>query len=234
MELSTGPAPPAATVAEGPEWLGQGLFDVTESGQIQTSASLVKIYVGEPGGFRIPFYLLTGTTSSALSEDSGNEATVWDLISQTGGLASLATNLDRTLWSSQSGITILKGAFAAAGKIGTGSDPASGDAEFFGAGYVDGGLVFQTGAWQGDDQYRDGGIAWLQARYAYGLAGNTRLEELFGPDAERPHGVRIDGGIFIQGRINVKVGVFLAVGGEDLPNLDGPALRFSFDYKVAG
>lgn len=218
----------------GPEWLSQGLFDVVASGQIQTAASIVKIHIGEPGVFHIPLYLMTGTTSSPLGTDSGNEATVWDLISQTGGLLAVAANGSRLLTSSTSGITNLKVGFSASGKLISGQNQMTGDRDFFGGGYLDAGLIFQTGAWEGDGGYEEGGVFWMQARYSYGLASQTTLDELFGPTvAERPHGVRLDGGIYIKDRVNIKVGTFIAGGGDGLPNLGEPQLRFALDYKVS-
>jgi hypothetical protein len=214
------------------EFLSRGLLDLHVNGQVEASAQMVRIRIGEPNGFNVPFYLLVGATRSAFGDDQANEATVTDLINPTGGLVNGSFQADLPVWRSASEITFVRLAGSGGGRLVSGRSTLEDELKVFGAGYADGGILFQTGAWEADGSYLKGGMAWVQARYAASFIPSEKREEMFGLLSTNPSGIRIEGGILIQDRVNVKLGAYLPQTGRDLPTLGAPAWRLALDYNV--
>lgn len=223
----------AASTPPRVELFGRGLLDLHFSGQVEASAQTLKIRIGEPDGFSVPLYLITGATSSTFGASEFNEETLVSLISPTGGFLNAMLNGTLTIVQSATGISRVQVAGLGSGRLHAARPADGGDMSIFGAGYVDGGVLLQTGAWDANGSYEQGGVAWLQAKYNAVLISTNRLQEYFGEDSEQPHGVRIEGGLLIRNRVNVKAGVFIPTAGKQLPTLDKAAVRFALDYNVS-
>ncbi|MFH1679359.1 MAG: hypothetical protein ABIH26_01800, partial [Candidatus Eisenbacteria bacterium] len=168
-----------AEEGEGFEMLGGGFVDYGLNGQIQASAEVVKIYVGEPDGFYLPLYLLTGATSGELGTDELNKGSVFDLVTPTGGTVNACTNAYLSVFSTRKHVTRVSLSGFLSGRLVAGRDINTTDSRLAPAVYADIGLTFQTGAWLANGTYEKGGIFWSQAKYAVAYASDSDLEALF-------------------------------------------------------
>jgi hypothetical protein len=218
---------------EGPILFGKGLFDYNVNGQIAANVQVLKIRIGEPKGFSIPFYLLTGATSTTFGDSKDNESTVADLISPTGGFINGFFNGYIHLLGAKEKVTALESTFSIGGRMVSGKNKSENIQEIFGAAYLDVGFLFQTGAWEADNNYVDGGVFWAQMRYAATIASKSKLEAVFGENMESPAGLRFELGILIQDKVNIKLGGYIPQAGKSLPTLDKTAWKIAFDYKVS-
>jgi hypothetical protein len=57
------------------------------------------------------------------------------------------------------------------------------------------------------------------------------MESLF-DNAVNPQGIRIEAGILVKDRINLRVSYFEATVGTELPTLDKAQWRFGMDYRL--
>jgi hypothetical protein len=236
VEIRTQPSAAAGAIAdpEAPiEFFGRGLTEMHFTGQVEASTQILKIRIGEPNGFSIPLYLLTGATNTVFGDGEPSEATIADLTSATGGFLNGSFNGDLPLFQSQSTITQIRLGMMGGVRLLSGRPQTSGDVTLFGAGYLDGGIIFQTAAWADDGDYEEGGVFWIQLKYAGTAAPEATLREIFGEQVEEPHGVRADLGILIKDRVNVKLGAFLPQQSSGVAGMDRTTFRVALDYKVA-
>jgi hypothetical protein len=233
VEVQTKPR--GAVVAAGNrdpvDLLARGFFDVVTSGQVQASAQVIKLRIGEPDGFSMPVYLLTGATRTTFGNAEEAEAAVLDLVAPNGGFVNVMTNIYANLINSNTDVTSLKFTGSIGGRLISAREQSEGDVSIFGAGYAHAGLYFQTGARIVGPNPQDG-IFWIQAAYSGSLLSNNQLQTYFGADAEAPRGLRGELGIFIKERVNLKLGAFIPDAGKSLPALDKTLVRFAFDYNV--
>ncbi|WP_285056593.1 hypothetical protein [Pedobacter ginsengisoli] len=214
------------------ELFGKGLIDYGFQGQLQTTAQAVKVNIGEPDAFYLPLYLLVGATSGDFGTNELNKNTVLSLINPTGGVLNLSSNLYLKIFSSKSDITSLKFTTLFGGKLVSGRDVTNASALLKPAGFVDAGLYFQTGAWEEDTGYQDGGVFWLQARYGIIGMSKSDLSSYFGNTASVPHGPKIELGILVKNKVNIKLSYYKAVGTTNIPTLDKNQFRLALDYSV--
>lgn len=214
------------------ESFSRGFVDYGFEGQFQTTAELVKINIGEINKFYLPVYLMVGATNGEIGDAEINKQTVLNLISPIGGVLNLSTNMYINIARSESKISFIKFAAFGAAKGVTGRDLETGDAKLASSFMLDAGLFFQTGAWMANEDYKEGGVAWLQARYMASFMSSSDLQSFFGATAENPRGPRIEAGILIKDKVNVKFALFLPDSGSGIPTLDTNQFRVAFDYKV--
>ncbi|WP_276374312.1 hypothetical protein [Chryseolinea sp. H1M3-3] len=215
------------------ETFSRGFIDYGFEGQLQATAELIKINIGEINKLYLPIYLLVGATNGEIGTNEINKQAVLNLISPIGGVLNVSTNLYVNLIRSESKITFIKLAAFGAAKGITGRDINTGDSKFIPSFMFDGGLFLQTGAWLANEDYKEGGVAWLQVRYMASIMSQSDLETFFGEDAEIPQGPRIEAGILIKDKVNIKFSVFIPNSGSGIPTLDSNQFRLALDYKVA-
>jgi len=233
VEVFTGQTRAAAGTEKKVDLFSKGLIDYGFSGQVQASAQAVKINIGEPQGFYVPIYLLVGATNGDIGSEKLNKSTVLSMINSTGGLLNLSTNFYVKLLESNSGITNLRFTSQLGGKLVTGRDSLSSDGKATPMGFLEAGLFFQTGAWEADAGYEEGGIFWLQARYAIMSMAKDDLKSYFGEAVNQlPAGPKIEMGILIKNKVNIKLSYFKAVSGERIPTLNDGQFRLALDYSV--
>lgn len=217
----------------GIELFGKGLLDYGFEGQLQATAQAVKVNVGEPNAIYIPIYLLIGATNGDFGASELNKGTVMSIINPCGGTLNLSTNFYIKLYSSRTGITSLKYNSFLAGKLVSGRDNLN-ESIIKPSMFFDGGLFFQTGAWLDEDGYKDGGVFWLQAKYTASYLSRNNIEEFFNINTtnEILHGPRIEMGIFIENRVNIKLSFMKIINDENIPTLDKGQFRVGLDYSV--
>jgi hypothetical protein len=68
----------------------EGFIDFSTIGAWNTSAQLMRFWIGEPDVFRIPLLIFAGATNIPFSQDEINATALYDLINPVGGNISLA------------------------------------------------------------------------------------------------------------------------------------------------
>ena len=234
VEVYTGSPKAGAGSEKNLELFGKGLLDYGFAGQVQASAQALKINIGEPKGFYLPVYLLVGATNGDIGSEKINKSTVLSMINSTGGLMNLSTNFYAKLYASESAITSLRFTSQLGAKLVTGRDSLTNDGQIRPMGFFEGGLVFQTGAWEADAGYEEGGIFWVQARYAIMSMAKDDLKSYFGEKVDQlPSGPKLELGILIKNKVNIKLSYFKAVTGQNVPTLNDGQFRVALDYNVS-
>src|SRR5882672_6953883 len=72
-----------------PELLSGGCIDIVQNGQMNASARLFRLYIGEPGKFQLPVSVYTGVSANNFSNNSGNDDMLLTLIDPTMGIFNL-------------------------------------------------------------------------------------------------------------------------------------------------
>ena len=234
VELYTGVSPyPNAAERDDVSVLNAGLLDIGVRGELQSTAQILKIRIGEPKGFNIPFYLLTGTASGDLGDAETNKSTLFQLLDPVGGVVSANLVGTSNLWHSKSGITQFRLAYTGSGRVVTGRHGVTGDSRGAANLYLATGIFFQTGAWEGDDGYDGGGVFWSEVDYAASFISADDLRAFFGNDAgTSPSGVRATLGLKIKGKVNVKFALFIPTSREGIVGLDSDQFKLGLDYSV--
>jgi hypothetical protein len=217
------------------QFFGKGFLDYGLQGQFQTTAQVLKINIGEPNGFYLPVSLLVGAANSDFSSNEVNLNTIMGLINPTGGAMNLSTNFHVKLYDDNDKVTRLKISGLLSGKLITGRNYITNESHVSPSGYLDLGVFFQTGAWTAQDEYRDGGIFWVQAKYSVSYLAGKDIATYFGEDIQgMPNGPRIEVGCYIKNRVNIKLAYYKALGKDGIPSLDNSQFRLALDYSVFG
>lgn len=214
------------------EILNKGLIDFFTNGKMQGTAQLMKLNIGEPGGFYIPLYLLVGASGNGLGAEKRNENTIANLLNPVGGIFNLTANGMHNLYAKPDKITSLKLNYQLSGKFINGQDSLSGESEFLGIGYVNAGLFFQTGAWD-PNEAGNMGVFWIQAKATASLAfDDAVLKSVFGQSITSRffYGYAVDLGLEINNRINLKAGVYQYLNNQSIDLLQKPIIKLSLDY----
>jgi hypothetical protein len=223
-----------------PEVFTSGFFDVINSGQINASARLVRLYIGEQGKFHFPLSIFSGVSSnnfqSSQNTNRSNDQLVNNFINPLTGIANISvegikfrdtTAITRAGFIYSVGERILTGY-----KIGTSSLLSSGKPVNFLNSYIVGGGYFQTGAWERSNS-SNMGVFWLGLRYIATYT-NGKLLESFMPAIVTNgfyHGYSIGGGIEINRLVNMKVIFFNYVKAPEI-EYGLPIYQFSFNYYM--
>jgi len=213
----------------------EGFVDFSTIGAWNTSAQLMRFWIGEPDVFRIPLLIFAGATNIPFTNEELNASTIYDLVNPVGGNISLAFDFhSKPFFRSESGITSLHWNLFGAGKLIRGQsleyETAKTDLGYF----VEAGITFQTAA--GDrESIRSGdqGKAFFSVRYVLTQLDSNTMETLF-DNRVKPQGIRMEAGVLVKDRINLRLSYFEATRGAELPTLDKAQWRFGMDYRLAG
>ena len=211
----------------------EGFVDFSTIGAWNTSAQLMRFWIGEPDVFRIPLLIFAGATNIPFSTEERNATAIYDLVNPVGGNISLAFDFcSKPLYSSKSGITSLHWNLFGAGKLIRGKtleyETPKTDLGYF----IEAGITFQTAAGVKERfKSNDQGKAFFSIRYVFTELNSSTMEALFG-NRIKPQGVRLEAGVLVKDRINLRLSYFEATRGTELPNLDKAQWRFGMDYRL--
>lgn len=214
--------------------LGRGFMDVFSNGKMQGTAQLLKLRIGEPGKFSMPFYLLVGASGDGLGNTAINENTAANLLNPVGGILNGTINGQNNMFKSSSGITSLKLSYQISGKLVNAKDSLTLESKFLGSAYANAGLFFQTAAWE-DGALDNIGVFWIQAKMtsSFGFERNS-LKSVFGSQLDDNYflGYSIDAGLEINNRVNIKAGIYQYLNNQEVNLFTKPVLKFSLDYNL--
>ena len=215
------------------QFLKNGFVDFLSDGNIQASARLLRINIGDRNKFYLPFFIYTGTAGNAFGGDKLNKTTVSNLLNPIGGTINLSFNGLQNLIKGES-VTKLKFAYQLGGRTMNGKDSLTQENVNFFNGFANLGLFFQTGAWTPDDP-SNMGIFYIQAKLISSFSSNGNLQKIFGNSSINKGyllGYSIDAGIEINKVINVKLGVYQYTNNSGIALLKDPIVKFSLDYSL--
>jgi len=213
----------------------EGFVDFSTIGAWNTSAQLMRFWVGEPGIFRIPILIFAGATNVPFTQDELNSSALYDLVNPVGGNLSIAFDFhSKPFFKSASGITSLHWNLFGAGKLIRGQSLAMETAKTDLGYFVEAGLTFQTAAgYRGDYSTPNQGKTFLTIRYVLTQLDPNTMESFFGSRV-KPQGIRAEIGVLVKDRINLRLSYFEATQGRSLPTMDSAQWRFGMDYRLAG
>jgi hypothetical protein len=203
----------------------RGFLDLYSSGVGQASTELVRLCIGEEGILQFPLYLMAGTTGAVSEDPDASGAAAGTLLSPTGGTLQLTTAKTFKLWAPPGAtLTRFEATYGAAGRYLTLSG------RTLVVGHFSGGVRFQTGAWELHDPSK-AGVAWVQFGTSFIAAPEADLAAVFGGPVDALWTITAEAGIHIDGRINLRGGLYRAIGNEDLAGFDDPQFRFGVDFR---
>ena len=208
-------------------------IDITSSGVGQVAVQLVRLCLGDPGHFRVPLYFLGAAANDVAGEQSAVISNLASILNPVGGNFSALVNDSYELWPRKPlryKHTALSVSYQGGLRYTSASDATTAARLNALLGSFEGGLRYQTTAADLADPSRDG-IAWVQVHYSLTTSAKRELRRLFGPgaDASWLPSVRLDAGIAIEGRINLKVSYTRLFTDAGLPS--SSAVKFGLDIS---
>ena len=241
-------APDSVSIAKAqkqkPEIFTSGFLDIMNNGQVNASARFIRLYIGEPGKFAIPFSFYSGvssnnfqTQSSASSGSKSNEQLVTAYINPLSGLINLSSDgvsfFSKTKKITKLGFTYHIGERVLTGyKTGPANNPQTGRPVNFFNTFASVGLYFQTGAWERNNN-SNMGLFWMNLRYIFCYTNPKQIKE-FLPEVVTNgiySGYSFGFGIEINNFVNIKV---LYYKYTKKPEIDYylPIYQFTFNYTL--
>lgn len=227
-----------------PEILSSGFIDIVNNGQVNASARLIRLFIGEPGKFAIPLSVYSGVSSNNFQNPlsatglRSNDQLIMNFINPLSGLINLSAEGRARLAGQKNkatqcgaiyhtGLRVLSGI-----KTGVAGGPLTGKPVNFLNGFVAGGISLQTGAWERNNA-KNIGICWLAIRYILCRSSNRQLHEII-PGIRTNgtyHGWSLGGGLEVNGLVNLKVIYYRYVKQPEL-EYSAPIYQFSFNYSI--
>ncbi|MBL0234847.1 MAG: hypothetical protein IPQ08_14490 [Chitinophagaceae bacterium] len=226
-----------------PEILTSGFIDFTSTGQVNASARLVRLFIGEPGGKGIPISIYSGVSSNSFQNQQigglrSNDQLGNNLINPLGGLVNMTMEgllliNKKNYRITSTGLIYQIGARLLSGyRAGSLTDPSTGRPVNFLNSLGAGGFYFQTGAWEKNNS-RNMGIFWLAGRYIFCNSGKEPLRAVF-PNLLH-HGLfqawSAGGGIEINNFVNIKL-LYYKYTRKPSADLSDSIYQFSFTYAM--
>ena len=226
-----------------PEILTSGFLDITSTGQVNASARLVRLYIGEPGGKGLPVSIYSGVSSNNFQNQlSGggrsNDQLGNNLINPLGGLINMSVEglflfNKKNYKITATGLIYQFGARLLSGfRSGPISDPGTGRPVNFLNSLGAGGIYFQTGAWERNNS-RNMGLFWFTGRYILCYSGKELLQIIF-PNLIYPglfQAWSAGWGIEINNFVNIKMLFYKYTRKPSAEQADS-IYQFSFTYAL--
>lgn len=225
-----------------PEIFSSGFIDIINNGQVNASARLIKLYIGEPGKISIPISFYGGVSNNNFQQQTptftkSNDHLVNQYINPLSGLVNVSIDdtkyfkkterITKTAFIYRIGERVLNGI-----RIGEISDPRTGKPTTFLNSFAFGGLVFQTGAWEKTNS-KNVGIFWTAIRYHFCYTNPKNIKE-FLPKVETNGiytGYSVGFGIEIDKVVNIKAIYYKYIKAPEI-DYGLPIYQFTFNYAL--
>ena len=228
-----------------PEIFTSGFIDVMNNGQVNASARLIKLYIGEPGKFHIPLTFYGGVSNNTFQNNNSggqlsksNDHLVNQYLNPFSGLVNISiegiafrkrdsSKITKLGYIYQIGERVLNGV-----RIGDIREQRTGKPTNFLNSFSTVGLYFQTGAWEKTNT-KNVGTFWMIARYHFCRTNPKQIKE-FLPDIETNgfyHGYSAGFGIQINNLVDIKAVYYKY---SKAPEIDYglPIYQFTFNYTM--
>ena len=215
-----------------PEILKGGFIDIVQNGQMNASARLFRLYIGEPGKFQIPISLYTGVSANNFSYIRQNEEFILNLINPGTGIFNLSFDGTNKIIGNKEKITSLQIQYQAGLRFLTVYDKNLQKNITFCNGISGLGLTLVTGAWE-RNRLNKMGIFWLNLRSIFSKNPSTILSDYLAVQiSSHLYGYSIGMGIEISQALNVKIFYFSFLNNRQIPAFTQPFFQLSFNYSI--
>ncbi|MBM3413378.1 MAG: hypothetical protein FJY16_00320 [Bacteroidetes bacterium] len=225
--------------------LNAGFIDLVSSGQVSASARLIRLRIGEPDKFSLPFTIYSGVSNNAFSAQilgmavRNNEHLVTQFITPLSGLLNVSVDGWRA-WRKKEKITQFGFIYQLGERLLTGyrtTLPGSwlnGRPHNFLNSFATLGLFFQTGAWE-KDHAANMGACWISIRYHLAYTHPSQLAVfLEGLNTNGTYrGYSMGFGLEISYTVHLKAQVYRYTKPPE-PLYSLPLYQFSFNYALQG
>jgi hypothetical protein len=218
--------------ASKPEILSGGFIDILQNGQMNASARLFRLYIGEPGKFQLPVSVYTGVSANNFSNSPASEDILLTLINPGTGIFNMCFDGNTKLTGGRKKLTTFLLQYQAGLRFLSAYNRISlVNTTFFNL--VSGaGFTFITGAWE-KNKTTNLGAFWLNLRALYSNSPRAILKDFFAaPIATDMFGYSAGMGIEISQALNVKVFYFRFLNNQEIAAFTQPFLELSFTYSV--
>lgn len=202
-------APSTSNGPKKPELFNSGFIDFQNSGQMNASARVFKLYIGELHEFMLPLSVYSGVSGNNINTGNaasakGSEQMILGLINPMSGVFNLSTDNSFRFHKKAKSITGFSFVYQLGEKIITGQQAFTFKTFSFFSSYANTGLLFQTGAWEKDKE-KNMVVFWLLFRYHVVRISNS-FQSLSGypPNKKIFKGFSIGMGIEINNVLNIK------------------------------
>jgi len=232
QKISTGKTQFSTNQLSKPEILSGGFIDIVQNGQMNASARLFRLYIGEPGKFQVPVSVYTGVSANGFSNNPQNQDFVLTLINPGSGIFNMSFDGNNKLLGLKGKITTLQLQYQAGFRfLNIYNKNIFKNTTFFNTiGGV--GLTFVTGAWE-RNKANNIGVFWLNLRALYSNNPPSVLNDIFLiPVIQNLLAYSAGMGIEISQSLNVKVFYFHFLNNRDITAFTQPFLQLSFNYSL--
>ncbi|MEO7444390.1 MAG: hypothetical protein ABIT96_00195 [Ferruginibacter sp.] len=227
-----------------PELFSSGFIDVMNNGQVNASARLIKLYIGEPGKFSIPISFYGGVSNNNFQQQTptfskSNDHLVNQYINPLSGLINIS--IDDTNYFNQTESVTKSGFIYRVGervlngvRVGPIADPRTGKATSFLNSFGFAGFLWQTGAWEKTNS-KNIGVFWLAMRYHACYTNPKQIKEFLSEVETNGvyHGYSVGFGIEIDKVVNIKAIYYKYVKAPEI-DYGFPIYQFTFNYTMEG
>ena len=226
-----------------PQVLTSGCFELHNSGLINASVRLIRLYIGEPGRFIIPITLYSAVSSNSFQNpympvQSSNEQLFVNLINPHSGLLHLSTDGHGSSQRKRERLTNMGFLYQAGVRLLSGyvngslfSPSMNSPVNFINYLSVVG-LYFQTAAWEKGNT-KNLGLFWLSGRYIISRTAEKELQRIY-PAIQTNgvyHGWSFAWGIDISETLDMKVIHYQYFKPPSFSS-PYPIFLFSFNYAL--
>ncbi len=228
-----------------PEIFNSGFIDIVNNGQVNASARLIRLLIGEQGKFAIPLSFYGGVSSNNFQNQNtggniltkSNDHLANQYINPLSGLINVSIedvkffnkteSVTKSALLYQVGERVLNGV-----KVGLITNPQTGKPTNFLNTFATAGLYFQTGAWERTNA-KNVGIFWMAARYHFCYTNPKQIKEFLGNIKTNGiyTGYSIGFGIEINNLVNIKAIYYKYTKAPEI-EYGLPIYQFSFNYTM--
>ncbi|MFW2475337.1 MAG: hypothetical protein ACN4EP_00385 [Sediminibacterium sp.] len=212
-----------------PELFNSGFIDFQNSGQMNASSRVFRVFIGEPGKFTLPISIYSGVTGNT-SALRGSEPLMLGLINPLSGAFNISTDNMIRLGNNKS-ITGFSAILQVGEKLLIGQQATTLKSFNFFSTYTNFGIHFQTGAWEKNKE-KNMGVFWVLARYHLVQIANS-FQRLSGypPDEISFRGYSIGVGIEINNVLNIKSYYYRYIE-PGVSTFEVPIYQLTFNYSM--
>jgi len=218
-----------------PELFNSGFIDFQNSGQMNASARVFKLYIGEPKKFMLPLSVYSGVSGNSFNagtvSSKGSEQMILSLINPMSGVLNLSTENTFSVEKNKKELTGFSFVFQLGEKMISAYQAITFKSFSFFSTYTNAGMLFKTGAWEKDKE-KNMGIFWLLLRFHLVKTSNS-FQALSGypPDNNFFKGYSLGMGIEINNVLNIKSYYYHYLNpGADI--FDIPIFQLTFNYNL--
>jgi hypothetical protein len=214
-----------------PEILSGGFIDILQNGQMNASARLFKLYIGDPGKFQLPLSIYSGVSANNFHTQTTNEI-VLALISPGVGLFNMNLDGVNRIAGNKKRITSLQLQYQSGFRFLSVYNPIRYQNAVF-SNFISGlGITFVTGAWE-KNKPNNMGAFWINVRGLYSSSPSSIFSDFFTSPVEKDMlGCSGGLGLEISQALNVKIFSFYFLNNRQQAAFSQSILQLSFNYAM--